>query len=177
MKHRLLMIIALLTVGCNSPDDRLARFAQEATSQQAQQNRDMAHLSQAVTEDHRRVVETVEQSRQAIVDLEQDLQGQRDRLDQERQALANERYRESLLGPVVNRLGMLLVAALPLVLCWWLLVGLKSEKENTEDAVSEFLIHELAANESPLLPAPQRREAIAHEEASTEAETTETPPY
>ena len=178
MKHAPLVIITLLILlaaGCSSPDERLAHLAEATSTQQAQQNQAVTELNREAGENHRRVVEAVEQSRQSIVFLERDLQLQRDTIDQERRSLANERHLESLLGPVLNSLGMLMVAALPLVLCWYLLHGVRGQ--NDQEEISGVLIQELAASESPLLPSPDRREAIGHEEASAEAETTETPPF
>jgi hypothetical protein len=170
----------LLAAGCSSPD---ASFVQHAASEQAKQNHAMADLSKTVSEDHWRVIETVEKSRQAVVELEKDLQVQRGQLEeerksmsQERKSLADERHRESLLAPVINSLGLLLVAAAPLALAAYLLHGLRNH--NDDEAVSEVLIHELAASESPLLPSPGRHEAIGHEaDPSTQTETTETPPF
>ena len=98
MKHphpTILMVLPIiLLAGCDSKDERLVRIALESTQQQAQQNRASSELNREVAENHRRVVEAVEQSRQDNASLERDLQLQHDRLDEEHRSLANERHRE-----------------------------------------------------------------------------------
>lgn len=151
------IVFVLIVTGCNSSDERLSSLVRETNAQQAQQNQQLTQLNQEAAENHRRVVETVEQSRQEIVQLERDLHQQRERLDGERRELANERYRETLLAPVLNTLGLLLVAGLPLILCWCLLRGMYQ----TDDVISTVLVQELVAQNTTNLPAASSRPALA----------------
>jgi hypothetical protein len=167
----ILPLLALVAAGC-SPDERLAEFAQEATSQQARQNQAVTELNREASESHRRVVEAAERSRQDIAQLDRDLQQQRDKIDGERKALADERHRESLLAPVLNTLSLMLVAALPLVLAAYLLHGLKSQDEE----VSEALLQNLGSDAQLLLP-QRETPALPHEETAAENENAESPPF
>ena len=149
-------LMLLLAAGCSSSDDRLVRHVTESNRQQAEQNREMARLHQNLAEGNTRLVEAVAESRQEMLAMESNLQDQRDRLEAERKSLASQRYWESLLAPALTDVGMLLVASLPLVLCWYLLHGLRSAGD---DDVNEVLLRELVAEDRLLLPAPrsQRR--------------------
>ena len=140
----LIVLGIALTTGCQPGDEQLARLARESMDRQAEQNRDMAQLTRQCSENHRRIVEATAAARQEILALEQDVQQQRSRLEEERRALAQERYRESLLVPVITYLGLLLLYSLPLVLCWYLLVGIRDSRSEN-DAVTELLLRELAS--------------------------------
>ena len=140
-----IVMIAALAIGCEASDERLIEIARESNRQQAAQNQSVTQLNQEAAQNHRRVVEAVEKSRQEIALLERDVDKQRTRLDEERQSLATERYRESMLAPVLDHLGMLLVASIPLALCWLLLYGLRQPVSDEE--VAELLVHELVTAE------------------------------
>ncbi|MHB8863094.1 MAG: hypothetical protein ACYC6N_11860 [Pirellulaceae bacterium] len=73
------------------------------------------------------------------------------KLHQERRELADQRHRESLPAPVLTNLGMLLVTALPLALCWYLLHALKNAPTD-EAAVTQLLVQDLVADRPILLP-------------------------
>ncbi|MEQ8788430.1 MAG: hypothetical protein RIC55_19120 [Pirellulaceae bacterium] len=143
----------VLIAGCEGRDDRLADFAEKANSQQAEQNRAVTELNREAVESHRRVAEAVEKSRQDITSLERDVQQQRQRLDEERRQISEQRQRDSLLVPVVETAGVLVVCSLPLVLAWYLLHGLRGQ----DDDVSEVLIHELVGDSPRLLESTQQR--------------------
>lgn len=134
--HAKMILLIALATGCESTDERLVRHVAESNRQQVDQNQEMAKLHQEVAAGTSRLVHAVAESRREMLDMERDLQDQRTQLESERRSLANERHRESLLAPVLSNAGLLLVAALPLVLCWYLLHGLR----NAEEDVSEVLI-------------------------------------
>ncbi len=165
----LMMVIGLLITGCDEEGERLAEYAQQSTAEQAKQNRSTAELARDATENQRRMVESVEQSRQDLVGLQETLDGQRTAAEAERRELADARNRDSLLVPVLSSVGLLLVTALPLVLCWYLLHGL--QKESTDDnAVNQLLIQELVAEQPLLLPgsrmlAPHIEQSVPEDEA------------
>ena len=160
IRHRAMMILLIvLATGCSSSDDRLVRHVAESNRQQAQQNSEMAKLHQEVASGTSRLVVAVTESRKEMVAMESDLQKQRTQLDNERRSIANERHRESLLAPVVSSVGLMLVAALPLVLCWYLLHGLRTPDED----VSEVLIQNLAREQLALPTPPSDRQHIEQE--------------
>ncbi len=168
-QHAAMILLILLATGCSSSDDRLIRHVAESNRQQAQQNSEMAKVHREVAEGTSRLVEAVAESRKEMVPMESDLQEQRAQLDKERRSIANERHRESLLAPVVSNVGLMLVAALPLVLCWYLLHGLRTPNEDVSEVLIQNLVSEQLALQSP--PDQQR---IEHE---TPPALTENPPF
>ena len=162
-----IVMIVALAIGCEASDDRLVEIARESNRQQAAQNQAVTQLNRHAADNHRRVVEAVEKSRQEIALLERDVDKQRTRLEEERQSIANERFRESMLAPILDHLGMLLVASIPLALCWLLLYGLRQPV--SDDEVAELLVHELMTAEQessvPRLGHEERPRLEASEEA------------
>ncbi|MBP85704.1 MAG: hypothetical protein CMJ64_03150 [Planctomycetaceae bacterium] len=69
-----------------------------------------------------------------------------------------ERYRESLLGPVIETAAALIVSALPLVLCSCLLHGLRGQDED----VSEVLVSQLVRQSPELLGNANSQATPAH---------------
>lgn len=171
IRHGAMMILLIvLATGCSSSDDRLIKHVAESNRQQAAQTQEMAKVHREVAEGTSRLVEAVADSRKEMVAMESDLQEQRAQLDAERRSIANERYRESLLAPVVSSVGLMLVAALPLVLCWYLLHGLRTSDED----VSEVLIQNLVSEQLALPATPPDRQRIEQE---TPPALAEDPPF
>ena len=106
-----------LAVGCDAPDERLVRQIAETSREVVQQNKEAARSHHELAEGSKRLVEAVAESRYEHNELQGNLQQQRDRLELERKSIASVRQTESLLAPI-STTGGLLVAALPLVLCW-----------------------------------------------------------
>jgi hypothetical protein len=143
--------------GCDE-DKRLAKMAQENAQRQAEQNQEMARLNREVAEGSKRLVTANAEANDRLLSTQQKLDDQRTQIDVERHVLADERHRESILGPLISKLGTLLVCALPLVLCWFLLHGLRQGGQEAD--VSELLIEEIVAEQPTLLPTPRRPDAI-----------------
>ena len=158
----LALITAVLAIGCDE-DKRLVEFAKEADQRQAEQNHEIAHQNHEIASATKQLVEADAKARQELVAMEHDLQAeratigqQRDQLEIERRELASARQRESLLSEVLAGGMTLLACLLPLLLCWYLLHGLRSQ--NQDEALGELLVMELAGDTmSPLLPAPGPR--------------------
>jgi len=172
-QHAAMILLIVLATGCSSSDDRLIRHVAESNRQQAEQNQEMAKLHHEVAEGTSRLVEAVAESREEMLDMEHELQDQRSQLETERRSLANERHRESLLAPVLSNVGLMLIAALPLVLAWYLLQGLRSQGD---DDVNELLVQELVSERPRLLASPRSRQAIEHDSASPCEEAESQPP-
>ena len=168
--HAVMILLIVLAIGCSSSDDRLIRHVAESNRQQAAQNQEMTKVHREVAEGMSRLVKAVAESRKEMVAMESDLQEQRTQLDVERRSIANERRRESLLAPVVSSVGLMLVAALPLVLCWYLLHGLRTPDED----VSELLIQNLVSEQLVLPATPPDRQRIEQENPPA---LTEDPPF
>ncbi len=152
-KPSALMMIALLLAmiaaeGCGSDSDRVAQIALEASQRQAAQDQEMAKLNQTVAEGTRQMTAERGEANRQLLAMEQNLQTQRDDLDAERRSMGAARRRESLLAPVLTTIGALIVCALPLVLCWYLLHGLGAESSETE--VTGMLTEQLLLRDDPL---------------------------
>lgn len=158
MRKMLPMILALVAIllitGCDG-DDRLAQIATESAARQAEQNQEIVRLNREVAEGTKRLVGADSQSRKELIALQRDLQAQqaeigsqRDSLEAERKALTQERWHESVLAAVVVGFGELLVGALPLILCWYLLHGLQHEP--SDDALTELLVEKIASEQPSL---------------------------
>jgi hypothetical protein len=150
-KHaaRLIVIGAALLAGCDE-NQRLAEVAVESAERQASQNEAVTDLNHQAAEGTRRLAESLARQREELVAMQHEVQNERTELETERRELADERQRDSLLAPVVSSLGSLCIGALPLILCWYLLFGLRNEEPDQE--VAEVLTVELLADEPLLLP-------------------------
>jgi hypothetical protein len=165
--------LAALTIAslCGCGDDaRLARMAETAADRQADQNKEMVTLNREVAEGTKLLVEADANSREDFVALQRDIQTeqaeigqQRDQLESERREIAGERLRESILAPILANLGPLLVCALVLVFCTWLVSGLQSDK-GEGDAVAEILIEKIVAERPTRLPPQASRHSIDNRE-------------
>jgi hypothetical protein len=153
-------ILTLLAAGCDD-DQRVVDVALESAERQAQQSHDVTRLNEQVAQGTRRLAESQAAAREELVALQRDVQQQRDALDAERRELGALRWRESLLAPAVGNLGLLLVAALALALCWRLLGALKEDPQDT--ALGEILTLEIAAQRSTLLPVDSTEEDASHD--------------
>ena len=161
------LMIVCLVVGCETNDERLVDVAREASERQADQNREIAHQNRELAEASKELIKADAQSRKELVALERDLQAeraaisrQRDELENERRSIAQERYWDSQAAGAVGGAAVLLVAALPLVLCWFLLRGMWSSGD--DDAVSEVLIHEFVIDSPPELRPPLEGQQNEH---------------
>ena len=109
------MITLNITItGCESVDERLARFAAQSVDQQAQQNKDVAAQHPEITKTARALVEVDSRSRSDFAKLAENLQAkrqevgcQRDVLEDERRLIAAQRYRDPLSANAVQDLGLL----------------------------------------------------------------------
>jgi hypothetical protein len=158
------LLLAVLAIGCDE-DQRLVEQAREADERQAEQNRQIAHQNHQLAEATNQLIEADAKSRQELVALERDLQAeravvgkQRDELEAERKGLASQRLQASLLVECIDGAITILACLLPLVLCWYLLVGLRNS--GNDEPLGELLAMELVAESpSPLLPTPDARSA------------------
>jgi len=163
-------IFGLLLGSLGGCDDnaRVAQVAERAAERQAELDKEMAQLNRQVAEGSKELVEADARSREALVGIQKDLQiqqaqvnHQRDELEKERKAIAEERVRESILAPILANLGPLVVCGLVLLFCCLLLWGLRVDRKD-DDAVGEVLVEELTSQSPILLPSPNAPKAIEH---------------
>jgi hypothetical protein len=178
IRRRLRLLPLLLGIGClagcsvGDSYREVAEVAQQAADRQAAQNAEMVQLNREVAEGTERLVAADAAARTQIVQVHHELQAERatlhdgfDTLEAERQQIAYQRNRESLLAQAFSGLALALVAALVLGFCWTLLFGLRHD-EATDGALNELLVRNLAGDR-PLLPGGFPTLAIAEEDPST----------
>jgi hypothetical protein len=159
-----LAIVLVIAAGCETPDERLVHQLAETNREVLHQNQEIARTHHELAEGSKQLVEAVAESRQEHNAMQRELQQQRDSLDSERRAIAVTRNRESLLVPFLSTAGVFVVATLPLVLCWYLLHGLRCH----DDDVSEVLVRELVQHAPDLLGAQRDQQAIEQQPISTD---------
>jgi hypothetical protein len=172
-QSQVLMLVVIVVVaasgGCDDEDERVARIAQTANQQQAEQNAAIAENTRVVAEGSKRLVEAESQSRQEMIALQRDLRSdqaelgrQRDALEKDRQQQEASRRRDSLLAPAIVTLGLLIACIAPLIVAGFALVGLYIEPTHEE---SEVVLTQLWLELRQ--PASDASPQVAHEEASS----------
>jgi hypothetical protein len=146
---------SIIIVGCDD-DKRLVELSRESLNRQAEQNQEMARQSQTVAEATKQLIQAESDVQKDATHLQQQLHAERAGLDQqyeqletERRTMAAQRHRDPIIAQAIAGAVGLLVAALPLVLCWYLVKSL-SLSVSDDAAAAEILIEQLAA-QSPLL--------------------------
>jgi hypothetical protein len=155
LPHFILPTLLLgLLVGCDE-DARVVQVAREAADRQAEQNRQIAYQNQNLAGATQSLIEADGQARKELVSLQQDLQAQqaeighqRDQLEAERRQVASDRTWDSQVALAAKGLGVLAACLVPLLLCWQLLHAVKHEHDDS--VLTEVLITEITASESPL---------------------------
>jgi hypothetical protein len=128
-----LTALCLHVAGCDSPDARLAAFAEKSVDQQAQQNAALAKTTEDVH---------VERS---------SLNQQQEALEEDRRDIASQRVREPLIANALVAVGLLLACLAPLLICVY---ALKQAGESPpEQELGTLLVEELTSEEPQLLPA------------------------
>ena len=186
--HRALFLTLLMIIaGCGDApdlrDQRLAEFARDTMQEQRLHNERMADQSGAVVEESRQLAETAKrlvehdaQSRREIIAAQTELTSQlhqqqaavaagRDRLEQDRQQIAERRYWDPIIALTLESTGLAIACLLPLVICFFVIRQMHNQ-EPDHAAVAELLIQELADDQPLLLrgmfPEPTRLEHHHH---------------
>lgn len=152
----------LLTVhvGCSSPDERLIQLSEQNAARQADQNQQMARHSQQVIDSSRELVAADARARAELIRSQQQLQSgvqaerasldrQHEELDAERRSLAAARHRDPIVAAAMASVTALLLCALPLIVCVYLLKAM--QYESPDSALAELLVEEMATDHPVLL--------------------------
>jgi hypothetical protein len=162
------IIIGIISGGCES-DQRLMDLSRESLNRQAEQNEQIARQGQAVTDTTQQLIKAESAVQSEATVLEQQLHAERSALDRQREGLENERReladdrrRDPMIAESIKGLTVLVAAALPLVICWYLARSLFLSAGEDATAV-EVLIDQLATRKpllsdcaSVALPSPVR---------------------
>jgi hypothetical protein len=150
-----LAVISLIAIGCSSGDERLVELSRQSTDRQAEQNRLVETNNRQVLEAANRLVEGDAKSRSENNELHRQIESersgvnqQRDALEQERRQIALERNRDPIIAESIQAAAGLIAAILPLLVCLFLLRGLFSRTD--DEALAEVLIEDLVSQQSLL---------------------------
>lgn len=157
----LIHLISMITmIGCEDEDQRVAAVATAAAERQAQQSAEMAKAHAQLTHGARELVESAGRSQESLVTIQRELETQqseigrqRDLLEKERQTIATQRRTDPIIANAVLQIGLLIVCALPLIVCWYVLRDLG--QNNAEEPIGEILIEDLTSERPLLLPEPK----------------------
>ena len=192
-----IVLFTLTAIGCSPLDREATEIARESMERQAEQNKMLAEQSRKATqaadnlvqaeakarqeliEVQKQVVERDAQGRQELNRLQQDVQKttsaaqehvdmQRSKLETERREIAQERQRAPLVAEAIRGTGLLLVCVLPLAVLVFMLHTLRSQPAQ-DDALSEFLVQELVAEEPRLVSYRTPAMMAAEDNARVEA--------
>ena len=169
---------ALATGGCDE-DRRVVDAATQAAERQAAQNVELARVAAHAAAGAHDLVAADAAARRAAVDLQQEIQAERGRLDAgwsaleaERRGIASQRRTASALAVAVRGLGIVVAALLALALAW-LVLGGQSPPEPELGGVWEAVAAELAAprrlaapSAAPLPPPPDSSPSLLPPEES-----------
>jgi len=182
------MCLALLMLGVvggcsNTPDERLAEFAQQSMSEQRKQNDRMADQSQAVVEESHQLAETAKElvehdaeARRELIAAQSEMTSQlneqqsaihtgHQQLEQDRRDIAEQRHRDPIIAAVIQNIGLIFACLLPLLVAVFVIRQMQSQ-EPDHAAVAELLVLELTADEPRLLPGLMSwRAALDHDDA------------
>ena len=155
--------------GCD--DERLAEYAKNSVDQQSKQNEQIAKQNQEVTRQNRQVAEAAQKlveadarARQEMVIAQRTLQEglqmertlldhQRQEIEEERRAIARDRYWDPIVAQAITGGAGLLACLLPLAICIYVLWNMHHD-QGDEGALNELLVSELTSESPLLLPAP-----------------------
>ena len=150
LQRWLLLIIGLIAIGCSSDDQRLIEVSRQSLDRQAEQNRLVTTNNQQVIDATGKLVEADAQSRRENIQLQHEIQSersginqQRDYLEQERRQIAEQRGRDPIMAESIQSAVGLIVAALPLVVCLFVLRDLFHKSD--DEAMADVLVEELVA--------------------------------
>ncbi len=151
------IVVSVIHPGCDS-DQRVVELSRESLNRQAEQNAQLARQSQAVTETTHELIKAESSVQSDANQLQQELHTERSTLDQQRQDLENERrslaaerQRDPIIAETIKGLAIVIAAALPLVVCWYLVRSLFLS--TSEDFTAAEILIEQLAMQGPLLTA------------------------
>lgn len=167
---------AVCMIGCSSSDERYVELSQQSVARQAEQNHQMAQQSQQVAEATRSLVEADARARAELIEaqhsLEAGIQAERDKLDQQRQALEQDRQsvaaarvREPIIAQAIGAAACLLAVMACVVFCIYLVRATSNAPAELE--LNELLLTELLTDNPAFLPRPTL--PLALPEAAPEA--------
>jgi len=159
LQRWLLLIVGLITIGCSSDDQRLIEVSRQSLDRQAEQNRLVTTNNQQVIDATGKLVEADAQARRENIQLQHEVQSERlainqqqDHLEHDRRQIAEQRGRDPIIAESIQSAVALIVAALPLIVCLFLLRGLFQKSD--DQVMADVLVEELVSYQ-PLFADPE----------------------
>lgn len=146
-----LLLLLILLVGCDDREQQLRTWQQEQVTQTQRHAQENAATTHAL-------VAAEAESRRQFLELEQDLQNQRNVLEQDRQAVATARERLPLLAAALEGTSTILLGILALGVTGYLLT--RAERDDGAAELEETLLMEFSSESvlfqqlPPALPGP-----------------------
>ena len=152
-----LFLGVMIESGCNStatPTDQLFKRQAEQQDALSRQQMEITKASQSlVSSDAQARREMIEFQAKLQTEVESERQavsGQRDELEQDRRAIAHQRYRDPLIAEAIAYAATLLLSLLPIIALLQLLKSARDEP--AEIPLSELLISDYMSDDSLLIP-------------------------
>ena len=146
-------LLLLAAIGCDNEPSRLAEASRQLVAADAT-------------------------ARTEVIALQRDLQQgqtnlgrQRDQLESDRREFAEERNRDPIVANTILSVGTLLACLLPLVLCLYLVMGLRGDPRS-DSTLTDILVQEIVADQPTLLPLSRPLPAISDEIDRTDEQPT-----
>jgi hypothetical protein len=113
----------------------------------------MAELVQRDAESRKELLATHQQLSSQLNQQQAVIDAGRDRLEQDRRDIAQQRHRDPIIAAVLQSTGMLLVCLVPLLLAAYALKQMRQE-ETDHAAIAELLVCEITSDKPLFLPSP-----------------------
>ncbi len=165
----LALMISSAMVGCGPApdyrDQRLAEFAKQSSTQQAQQNNRIADLVEQNAKSRQEFIEAHETLTTQLNAHQSALDTARTQLEKDRKEIAAQRHRDPIIAAAIQSVGVFLACLLPLAVAVFVIWQMQSQSPD-EAAVAELLITELITETPLFLPAPVLQKITAKPIAS-----------
>ena len=145
----MLILIAMLTLGCSSESDRMAKLADRMVRSQSEVNSNLTRTNEKFVELNREL----QKERTGIQNERLTLNDQFERLEQDRRDLNSQRRFEAAWSESFQFLAIVIAAIMPLFLCAYL-IWIAAQSSVQQEEVNSILIHELVSAEPRLIAAP-----------------------
>ena len=145
----ILILIALLTVGCGSESERMANMAENMVRSQNEVNSNVVRTNEKFVD----LNKELQQERTGLQDERLALNQQFERLEQDRRDLHRQRRSEVAWSKSFQFLAIVIAAIMPLFLCAYL-IWMATQSSVQQEEVNSILIRELVSAEPRLIAAP-----------------------
>ena len=145
----MLILIAMLTLGCSSESDRMAKLADRMVRSQSEVNSNLTRTNEKFVELNREL----QKEWTGIQNERLTLNDQFERLEQDRRDLNSQRRFEAAWSESFQFLAIVIAAIMPLFLCAYL-IWIAAQSSVQQEEVNSILIHELVSAEPRLIAAP-----------------------